>query len=243
MNPAAPIADADLVTGAGRRVGLHLAERMLDRQRPVIAHFHAETEGVETLQRRGALCVAADLATEAGTQDLVRAVQAAAASLRAVVHNASAFERTAPGVEDARRQMDRFYAVHMRAPFALNASLASLLAQCSERQADIIHITDIYADNPNPRFDAYCAPKAGLQNLALSFAKKLAPKVKVNAIQPGPILFKEWHGADVRERILSQTLLGEEGGTEAVGLAVDAILANHYQTGAVIAVDGGRRLA
>jgi NAD(P)-dependent dehydrogenase (short-subunit alcohol dehydrogenase family) len=111
MNPAAPIADAVLVTGAGRRVGLHLAERMLDRQRPVIAHFHAETEGVETLRRRGALCVAADLATESGTQDLIRAVQASATSLRAVVHNASAFERTAPEVGDALRQMDRFYAV------------------------------------------------------------------------------------------------------------------------------------
>jgi dihydromonapterin reductase / dihydrofolate reductase len=243
MNPAAPIADAVLITGAGRRVGLHLAERMLDRQRPVIAHFHAGTEGVEVLRRRGALCVAADLATESGTQVLVRAVQASATSLRAVVHNASVFERTAPEVEDALRQMDRFYAVHMRAPFALNASLAPLLAQCSERRADIVHVTDIYADNPNPLFDAYCATKAGLQNLALSFAKRLAPKVKVNVIQPGPVLFKEWHRADARERVLAQTLLGEEGGPEAIGLAIEAVLANHYQTGAVIAVDGGRRLA
>jgi dihydromonapterin reductase / dihydrofolate reductase len=40
MNPAAPIADAVLVTGAGWRIGLHLAGRMLDQQRPVIAHFH-----------------------------------------------------------------------------------------------------------------------------------------------------------------------------------------------------------
>jgi dihydromonapterin reductase / dihydrofolate reductase len=243
MSPAAPIADAVLITGAGRRVGLHLAGRMIDQQRPVIAHFHAETEGVEVLRRRGALCVAADLATESGTQDLIRAVQASATSLRAVVHNASAFERTAPEVGDALRQMDRFYAVHMRAPFALNASLASLLAQCLERRADIVHVTDIYADNPNPLFDAYCATKAGLQNLALSFAKRLAPKVKVNVIQPGPILFKEWHGADVRERVLARTLLGDEGGPEAIGFAVEAVLANHYQTGAVIAVDGGRRLA
>ena len=75
MSLAAPIADAVLITGAGRRVGLHLAERMLDRQRPVIAHFHAETEGVEVLRRRGALCVAADLATESGTRELIRAVR------------------------------------------------------------------------------------------------------------------------------------------------------------------------
>src|SRR4051812_20940324 len=161
MNSAAPIADAVLVTGAGRRVGLHLAERMLDRQRLVIAHFHAETAGVEVLRRRGALCVAADLATESGTLDLIRAVQASAISLRAVAYNASAFERTAPEVEDALRHMDRFCGVHMRAPFALNASLASLLAQCSERRADIVRITDIYADDPNPLVHACCATKAG----------------------------------------------------------------------------------
>ncbi len=77
----------------------------------------------------------------------------------------------------------------------------------------------------------------------MSFAKQLAPKVKVNAIQPGPILFKKWHSEQTRERVLRETLLGEEGGVEPIGLAVEAILANDYQTGAVIAIDGGRRLS
>ncbi|NUB29691.1 SDR family oxidoreductase [Azospirillum brasilense] len=160
-----------------------------------------------------------------------------------MIHNASAFEVTASDTADALRQLDVFHAVHVRAPFVLNRELAPLLGACSARRADIVHITDIYADNPNPAFDAYCASKAGLQNLALSFAKRLAPKVKVNVVQPGPILFKEWHGPDARARVLSETLLGEEGGVEAIGMAVEAVLQNHYQTGAVVAVDGGRRLA
>src|SRR3954447_12706607 len=63
-----------------------------------IAHFHTETEGVETLRRRGALRIAADLATELGVQELIRTVQASTTSLRALVHNASAFEMTAPEV-------------------------------------------------------------------------------------------------------------------------------------------------
>jgi dihydromonapterin reductase/dihydrofolate reductase len=237
------LADAVLVTGAGRRVGLHLARRMLGLGRPVIAHFRSPTEGVAELRARGALCVDGDLATEAGVARLVAAVQEAAPSLRAVVHNASAFAPTSPDAGEALRQLDLFYAVHMRAPFALNRALADLLARCSERRADVVHVTDIYADNPNPAFGAYCATKAGLQNLALSFAKQLAPKVKVNVVQPGPILFKEWHSAQARERVLRETLLGEEGGAEAIGLAVEAILANHYQTAAIIAVDGGRRVS
>jgi dihydromonapterin reductase/dihydrofolate reductase len=198
---------------------------------------------VAQLEQKGALCVAGDLATEAGVDHLLASVRRAASSLRAVVHNASAFAATAREAGEALRQFDLFYAVHMRAPFALNHALADLLAMCSAKRADIVHITDIYADKPNPAFSAYCATKAGLQNLSLSLAKQLAPKVKVNIIQPGPILFKEWHDAEMRERVLNETPLGEEGGVEAIGLAVDAVLANNYQTGAIIAVDGGRRLA
>ena len=235
--------DAVLVTGAGRRVGLHLAERMMALGHPVIAHHRTPTDDVERLRAAGAVCLQADLANPDGGLRLAGAVRAVAGSLRAVIHNASAFEVTAADTADALRQLDVFHAVHVRAPFALNRELAPLLHACSARRADIVHITDIYADNPNPAFDAYCATKAALQNLALSCAKRLAPKVKVNVVQPGPILFKDWHGPEARARVLSETLLGEEGGVEAIGMAVEAILQNHYQTGAVVAVDGGRRFA
>lgn len=243
MTTPGALVDAVLITGAARRVGLHLARRLLDRGRPVIAHYRSWTEGIAQLERAGAACIAADLATGADVDRLIGAVRAATSSLRAVVHNASDFAPTSCESHQALDQLDRFYAVHIRAPYALNRALADLLARCAEKRSDIIHITDIYADNPNPTFDVYCATKAGLQNLSLSFAKRLAPKVKVNVIQPGPILFKDWHDLQTRERVLHETLLGEEGGVEAIGLAVEAILANDYQTGAVIAVDGGRRLA
>jgi dihydromonapterin reductase/dihydrofolate reductase len=243
MTTSSDLADAVLITGAGRRVGLHLAERMLGRGRPVIAHYRTWTEGVARLQARGALCVAGDLATEAGANHLIASVRGTTSSLRAIVHNASECAATSQGIDEALSQFDLFYAIHMRLPFILNLAFTDLLKNCSEKRADIVHITDIYADNPNPVFGLYCATKAGLQNLSLSFAKQLAPKVKVNVVQPGPVLFKEWHSPRARERVLRETLLGEEGGVEAIGLAVEAILANHYQTGAVIAVDGGRRVS
>lgn len=243
MPHGSSLADAVLVTGAGRRVGLHLAQRLHAQNRPVIAHYHTWTEELGELQRRGVLCIAADLATDAGVDHLLTSVRSAVRSLRAVVHNASTFAATAATPAEAARQFDVFYAIHMRTPFVLNMSLADLLGLCTEKRADIVHITDIYADNPNPAFDAYCASKAGLQNLTLSFAKRLAPKIKVNAVQPGPVLFKEWHDTRARQRVLDETLLAEEGGVEAIGIAVEALLANPFQTGAVVAVDGGRRLA
>jgi dihydromonapterin reductase/dihydrofolate reductase len=234
--------DAILVTGAGRRIGLHLAERLLAAGHPVIAHYRTETEGVARLRAQGIPCIAGDLADEGAVTALIEAVRSHASSLRAIIHNASAFRATADEPHAALAQLDEMMAVHVRAPYALNTALAPLLRACTRPHADIVQISDIFADNPNPTFDVYCASKAAAQNLALSFAKRLAPKVKVNVIQPGPILFQPWHADALRKKILAESLLGTEGGAEAIGLAVEALLANHFQTGAVVAVDGGRRI-
>jgi len=240
---ALAIADAILVTGAGRRVGLHLAQRLLAAGHPVIAHSHHESEAVNELRAKGALSIASDLTDGKALPALVQFVEGHVQSLRAIIHNASIFEITSAEVDNAVAQFQRMVAIHAIAPFYLNNCLVSLLHACREEHADIIHITDIYADNPNDRFDAYCASKAASQNLALSFAKKFAPKVKVNVIQPGPILFQDWHGQELRSQILAETLLKKEGGVESVGLAAEAILANNYQTGAIVVVDGGRHLS
>src|SRR5512147_3199567 len=69
--------DAVLVTGAGRRVGLHLAQRLHAQNRPIIAHHRTWTEELGELQKQGVLCVAADLATDDGVDHLVTSVRGA----------------------------------------------------------------------------------------------------------------------------------------------------------------------
>lgn len=234
---------AILITGAGQRVGHALALHLRAQGHPVIAHYHHDNPELAALRAAGVMLLQADFTDEASVRVLADAVKAQCTSLRAIIHNASTFSATDNTCDSALTQFDRFYQVHMRSPFLLTRALTDHLRACTATHADVVHITDIFADKPNPRFDVYCASKAGAQNLALSFAKSLAPKVKVNVIQPGPILFKEWHSKAMKKKVLSETLLGREGGTEPICLAVSALLANPYQTGAVIAVDGGRRLA
>ncbi|MDX5334296.1 MAG: SDR family oxidoreductase [Gammaproteobacteria bacterium] len=232
-----------LVTGAGRRVGLHVAHSLLRDGFGVIAHYHSESDGVAALAAAGATTIQADLTQTAEVHRLLAAVTTGHAHLRGIIHNASLFETTREDTDEALAQYERFVSIHMRAPWLINTTLAPLLAGEGDDPADIIHLTDIFADNPNPAFDLYCSTKAGLQNLTLSFAKRLAPGVKVNAIQPGPVLFKDSHTAAAREQVLQETLLGREGGAEAIYRAVKALLDNPYITGASLPVDGGRRLA
>jgi dihydromonapterin reductase/dihydrofolate reductase len=131
----------------------------------------------------------------------------------------------------------------MMAPFLINQGLQDRLQGDEDNPADIIHITDINVENPTPRFDIYGTTKAGLHNMTLALAKKLAPNIKVNAIAPGPVLFTESHSEEVRQAMMDETPLAREGGAEPVYLAIKSVLDNPFLTGVSIPVDGGRRLS
>lgn len=237
------INEAVIITGAGTRVGLHCALRLHEHGFNVVAHYHSERKELEQLKSRAITCIAGDLSNSQGIAETIKNLQECCSSVRGIVHNASAFELTPEDPALANQLFERFYRVHMQAPYQINQHLAHLLQNSNATHSDIIHITDIFADNPNPIFDIYCASKAGLANLSLSFAKRLAPKVKVNCIAPGPIKFKSWHSDEIQLQVLEQTLLKTEGGEEAIYLAVQALLDNPYITGSTIKVDGGRSIA
>jgi len=106
--------------------------------------------------------------------------------------------------------------------------------------ASIIGITDIYVEKPNQRFASYCAAKAGLQNLCLSYSQRLAPNVRVNIIQPGPIQFLPVHSEAYRHKVLSQSLLKRELGYGAILEGIDYLHNAKAVTGSMLKIDGGR---
>lgn len=232
-----------LVTGAGRRLGYELARYWLAQGWQVIAHFRSATEEVDTLQALGAITLQADFENPLEVLALAENIKKNVPHLDLIVHNASCFYKESDDLDVNLQAMDAFYQVHMKAPYALNLALENLLKATPYPNADIIHVTDIFADRPNAVFTAYCASKAGLANLSLSFAKRFAPKIKVNAIQPGPVKFLDSHTEAAKAAVLRETLLGREGGFEPVIQMIAAIVANPFVTGAAYKVDGGRSLA
>lgn len=234
---------AIVVTGANRHIGAHLAHRFLDTGHPVVAQYRSASDAIEALVARGATAVQGDFADAAATAGIAERIAVAAPRIRALIHNASAFSPTDDDPQTAADQFQAFFEVHMRAPYLLNTRLAPHIRGDDDHSAgDIVHITDIYADNPEPQYDIYCATKAGLQNLSASFAKRLAPGIKVNTIQPGPISFEAWVDESQRRAMLEATPLARTGSPDAIYQAVRALIDNDYQTGAVVAVDGGKRL-
>ncbi|NQY51824.1 MAG: SDR family NAD(P)-dependent oxidoreductase [Piscirickettsiaceae bacterium] len=234
--------NAVLITGAGRRIGLHIAKRLFDDGHTVIAHYRKYTDDINILTDMGITVIQADLNHSNKILQFVANLKTCCLSFRAIIHNASSFEATSENLSKAAIQFDNFFNVHMKAPFLINQSLQFLMVGEINDPANIIHITDINAKNPTPIFDIYGATKAGLHNLTLVLAKKFAPTIKVNSIAPGPVLFAEQHSGQTRGQILNETLLAKEGGAESVYLAIKSLLTNPFITGSSITVDGGRRL-
>ncbi|QKE62454.1 dihydromonapterin reductase [Aquipseudomonas campi] len=231
---AAPI----LLTGASQRLGLHCALRLLESGQAVIVSYRSERPGLELLRERGALTLPADFASEAGILAFIETLKSHTDSLRAIVHNASDWLTETPGNEAAVFQ--QMVNVHMLAPYLINLHCEPLLRRSTP--ADIIHISDDVVRAGSAKRPAYCASKAGLDNLTLSFAARFAPAIKVNGIAPALIQFNEGDDPAYRAKRLAESALGIEPGAEVIYQSLRYLLDNPYVTGTTLAVNGGRHL-
>ncbi|MGH8355773.1 MAG: dihydromonapterin reductase [Pseudomonas sp.] len=227
-----------LITGASQRIGLHCAERLLADGQPVIISYRRERDSLASLRERGALTLHADFASEAGILAFIAELKGRTERLRAIVHNASQWLTETPGQEAAAFQ--QMFNVHMLAPYLINLHCAELLERSSP--ADIVHIGDDVTRKGSAKRIAYSASKAGLDNLTLSFAAKLAPRIKVNGIAPALVLFHDGDDAAYRAKTLAKSALGSEPGAEVIYQSLRYLLDNPYVTGTTLTVNGGRHL-
>ena len=227
-----------LITGASQRVGLHCARRLLEAGQPVIVSYRSERPALDELRRLGALALPADFSDEAGILAFIELLHRHTDRLRAIVHNASDWLREEPGQE--AQAFARMVSVHMLAPYLINLRCRELLERCE--LADIVHITDDVARRGSANRVAYCASKAGLENLTLSFAAQFAPRIKVNAIAPALVMFHAHDDAAYRAKTLAKSALGIEPGPEVIYQSLRYLLDNPYVTGTSLCVNGGRHL-
>jgi dihydromonapterin reductase/dihydrofolate reductase len=226
-----------LITGASQRIGLHCAKHLIADGYRVIGTFRSERPGTAELQALGATMLFADFSHEQGIHAFIKQLRQTTGSLRAIVHNASAWLAE----EDANGQVfQQLVNIHLLAPYLINLNCSDLLGNCSP--ADIVHISDDVVRKGSSKHMAYAATKAGLDNLTLSFAARLAPHIKVNGIAPALIQFQADDDAAYREKTLAKSALGIEPGAEVVYQSLRYLLDNPYVTGTTLTVNGGRHL-
>jgi pteridine reductase len=247
-DPHAPVV---LVTGAARRVGAEIVRALHTAGACVAIHYRSSGADAAALAaalnatRPGeaaetAAVFAADLLDLAALPQLIESVVSRFGRLDALVNNASSFFATPVGAIDTTA-WDDLIGSNLGAPLFLSQAAAPHL----ERSGGcIVNITDIHAERPLKGYALYCAAKAGLLGLTRALALELGPRVRVNAVAPGPI---EWpQGTNdfppaERAAIIEHTLLKRVGSPADIARTVKFLIFDApFVTGQVINVDGGR---
>lgn len=237
-----------LVTGAAKRIGAEIARHLHKEGFNLVIHCRQSTLAAKELaagfnkQRpNSAITVTADLARIKHIEKLSSAAQSQWGRLDLLVNNASSFYPTSFG-NTSEAQWDDLLASNLKAPFFLAQSLANALR---DNKGSIINIADIYAERPLQEHSVYCIAKAGNVMLTKALAKELAPKIRVNGIAPGAILWPEQELVtdEFKSGLLGKTPLQERGQASDIARAI-LFLAREapYMTGQIITVDGGRSL-
>ena len=227
-----------LITGGAQRVGLHCGKRLLEDGHEVIISYRRERESLTELRALGIRTLQADFASTAGIMAFIDSLHRETQGLRAIVHNASTWLAETRGEEAASFQ--QLFSVHMLAPYLINLHCSDLLSGTGLR--DIVHISDDVTRKGSAKHTAYCASKAGLESLTLSFAERLAPRIKVNGIAPALLMFNEHDSPAYREQALAKSALGIEPGPEPFYQALRSLLDNPYLTGTTLHLNGGRHV-
>ena len=92
---------------------------------------------------------------------------------------------------------------------------------------------------------AYFPSKGSIEVMTRSLAVELGhrnPRVRVNCIQPGPVLLSDEVSDSQRKTIAASTLAGNIGAPENIAHAVQFLCENNFVTGVCLPVDGGRSI-
>ncbi len=238
-----------LVTGGAQRVGAAIVRHLHAQGWTVLVHYRHSSQAATALvaelhniRPMSAFSVYANLDKIEEIDALPKRILELTGGLDALVNNASTFFATQIG----RASLDdwnNLISSNARAPFFLSQALNQLL---QEAHGTIVNIVDIHAQRPFKQHTIYCMAKAALQMMTYSLAKELAPKVRVNGVAPGAVLWPEAQTAsaiasDTQQQILASVPLQRSGCPEDIARTVNFLINDApYITGQIIAVDGGR---
>jgi len=235
-----------LVTGAGRRIGRAIALMLARRGCAVAVHYRssaAEAEAVVAEIQAGggrSAIVQADLAQEAETDGLIDQAAMALGPVTCLVNNASEFQ--GDRLPTLSRDGYRLHLLaNLEAPLFLTQAFARQLPPGID--GTVINIIDQRVWRPTPEFFSYSLSKAALWDATRMLAQALAPRIRVNAIGPGPVLQSVHQTASDFAAEQGSTLLGRGASPEEIAAAVGFILDAPAMTGQMIALDGGQHLA
>ena len=235
-----------LVTGAGKRIGSDIARRLAREGYGLALLARASLEGARALAAEivagggGAQAFSVDLADPEAAAAAFAEIAAALGPIELLVNSAAMFETDSIASLDLelwRRQ----FAVDLEAPVFLAGAFAAALPR--DREGAIVNIVDQRVLRLTPQNLSYTLAKSALWTATQTLAQALAPRIRVNAIGPGPTYPSVRQGEAGLAHEATGALLGRSIRGEEIGDAVAYLAAARNVTGQMICVDAGQHLA
>ena len=243
---------AALVTGSATGIGRATALALAGRGCQVVVNYtrseaeaRATARDVEALGAR-ALLHRADVADDAGARAMVAAAEGAFGRLDVLVNAAGTTHFAPPEDLEAITPeiWDRIFDVNVRGTFLVTRAAAPWLKR-SGRGA-VVNLASIAGLRPAAQVIPYAASKAAIVNMTVSFARLLAPEVRVNAVAPGWMEGRWMQAAlgpeydRLMERRAQRTPLRRVATAADVAQTIVGLVAdNDFVTGQTVVIDGG----
>jgi pteridine reductase len=233
-----------LITGGAARIGAQIVKTLHHNQFNIIIHCNQSKDKAQLLcdelnsiRTNSVEIVSGNLNNIDELDSLVSSIK----SIDLLVNNASVFYPKS--VEDSEmKDWDDVININLKAPFFLSKGLSKTL---SENDGSIINIIDIHSERPLKKHAIYNISKAGLKMLTQTLAKELAPRIRVNGVSPGSILWPQ-DSAEISEDdknlMLERIALHRQGSPQDIADTVLFLANSNYITGQIINIDGGRTL-
>lgn len=234
-----------LVTGGAKRIGAAICRELAGAGYAIVIHCHRSLVEAEKLAAEingaggGAAIVRGDLADLVALAALYGAASAPFGPPNLLVNNASLFH------EDSIETLDvpgfsANLATNLQAPVLLARAFAEALSD--GQNGAIINLIDQRVLRPTPQFLSYSLAKAALHTATKMLAQALAPRIRVNAVGPGPTLPNAHDGEIGLRREAEGTLLGRVVDPGEIARAVRFLAEAKSITGQMLAVDSGQHL-
>jgi len=235
--------------GAGRsialalaRAGCHVAVNYSKSEHEAAATVaEAETAGVRAMKVR------ADVRNDRAVRAMVHDVATRLGGLDILVNNAGVTRFIAHSDLEAVSDEDWNYIfdTNVRGTFyCTRAALPSLQRSGEGVILNLSSVAGVYAMGSSV---PYCASKAAINNMTVTLARALAPKVRVNALAPGYVDTRWWQERDNYEASKQMAAAAAPIGRVATGEDIAHVALNlitaEMMTGQIVVVDGGLGIA
>lgn len=240
------IAGTALITGGARRIGRAIVEDLAANGFAVAIHSNSSADEAsalaESIRKTGgkASVVVADLTDMAAVAEVVEKAERALGPVSLLVNNASLFEDDSV-LDFDWPEWDRHFDIHLKAPVLLAQKFAKALPEAMDGL--VVNVIDQRVWRLSPRYFSYTLSKSALWTATQTMAQALAPRIRVNAIGPGPTLRNtRQDDSDFRQQV-DALLLKQSPDLSEFGITIRYLWQARSVTGQMIALDGGQHLA